>query len=363
MVANASQPTAPQIDDMRRVLNGRIPASIVLAKTEPLPPEERDAILWFHAHYWDEGLSLNEAGELVGYDGSTMSRVFRGEYAGQRATVVAKIEAFRTALHARSQSRKMPWQPTEFGAEIQENCDVARNYQAIVCGFGESQVGKSENLRHIAAEDKEGTTLYFEIPPGAREGEFLPVICRALHLSSRTRTGEVWLTIADHLRVPGLLVIVDEGARAGGKREYGGGNFRLIERLRWLQEKCGFGLFFCGTNLTRDQFLDAEHEKYLNQWNRRCLRKVQFPDMPSRKDLNVFSRYYGLEQATGDARLLEKTVISTLGLGQWLKTLALAQVRAQNASQRLTWDHVIRAYAWMKGGEDIKRTQLNTEVA
>jgi len=350
----------PILDDTRRVLNGRIPASLVTACTEPLQADERDAIRWFHAHYWDEGFSLSESGELIGYDGTTMSRLFRGQYEGRRSEVVAKIEAYRQELEGKRRSVKMPWQPTALGTEIKENCDAARKYQAIICGFGESQVGKTENLRHIEREDKEGTTLLLEIAPGATESEFLPLVCSRLSLSSRSRVGELWLKLASHLAVRDMLLIIDEGARAGGLHEYGGGNFRLLERLRWLYDRCQFGLFFCGTNTTRDQMQAKEHEKYLNQWNRRVLRKVQFPDLPSRADLNVFSRYYDLPAATGDARTLEKTIVSTMGLGQWLKTLSMGQVRA--AKERMTWEHVLRANAWMKRDENPERRKSNTEA-
>lgn len=357
-----STPTNNNTEDMRRVLNGRIPASVVDTCTAELPERERKAIRWFHEYYWDQGLSLTQLGDLIGYDGSTMSRVFRGEYAGERATVVGKIEEFKADHESRFTSRKMPWQKTELGDEMRQDCEVARVYQAIVCGFGESQVGKSENLKQIAREDKEGSTLYFQIPPGATESEFLVIVCDFLRFSARTRVGELWQKIARELRrIPKLLLIIDEGARAGGKREYGGGGFRLIERLRWLQEEVNCGLFFCGTNLTRDQLQQAEHEKYLNQWNRRCLRKVQYPDVPSRNDLNVFAAYYKLPPSSGTARTLERTVIDTLGLGQWLKTLALAQVRA--GRERMTWEHVVRAYSWMKGAEDIGRRTANKEAA
>ena len=60
----------------------RIPALTVTERNAHRPPHERELIEWFHGHYWDEDLSLSEAGRRIGYDGSTVSRLFRSDYNG-----------------------------------------------------------------------------------------------------------------------------------------------------------------------------------------------------------------------------------------------------------------------------------------
>ena len=371
----ASTPIAAvELDDGERVLNGRIPSSIVKLRTENLAPEDRDAIRWLHAHYWDEDLSLTQLGRLLsngstkttGYHASTLSRLFRGVYTGENAEIVKAIEAYRAELDARNRTHATPYIATELREELRENCELARVYKKIVCVWGESQIGKTTNFKSIAAEDRDGSTLYVEILPGAKESDLITALCLILRLSARTRTSELKINIARLLRrIPNLLLIVDEGARAGGERQYGGGNFQTIEFLRWLHDNAKCGLLFCGTNLTRDQLADAQHEKYLNQFNRRCLRKVQLPDVPSRADLNAFAAHYGLAPSVGDARKVEKAIIAENGLGVWLTLFPLAQQRAAAGRDKtMTWDHVLRALAWVKGSEKAERRLVNnTEAA
>lgn len=358
--------TAAVVDDGDRVLNGRIPSFVVEHRTANLPPEEREAIRWLHRHYWDEDLSLTTLGRALGYHASTLSRIMRAEYDGGRGEVVKAIEKYRADLEQRTRSKKTPFIKTALFEELRENCDLARSFAKIVCLWGESQIGKTTNLKQIASEDRDGLTLYVEIMPGAREADLITSLCQKLRLSSRQRTAELRLNIARELRKAALrgplLLIVDEGARAGGKRIYGGGGFACLEFIRWLHDTVGFGVLFCGTNLTRDQLADADHEKYLNQFNRRCLRKVQLPDIPSRADLNAFARHYGLDPAVGDARKVEKAIIATHGLGVWLTLFPLAQERAASDRKGMTWEHVLRALAWVKGSEKADRAKLNSEA-
>lgn len=366
----AQTPISTEADETGdRVLNGRIPAAIVIRATEAFPPEEREAIRWLHGHYWDNDLSLTELGRMLskgrkeGYHASTLSRIMRGEYPGVRSEFVQVIEQFRAGLETRNRSKKTPFIATALGDELRENCELARVFKKIVCVWGESQIGKTTNLRAITNEDRDGGTLMIEIAPGAKESDLITAICQLLRLSSRQRLAELKLNIVRILRrVPNLLLIIDEGARAGGERAYGGGNFQTLEFIRWLHDQTQCGVLFCGTNLTRDQLGDKAHEKYLNQFNRRCLRKVQLPDVPSRADLNAFARHYGLEPAVGDARKVEKATIALHGLGVWLTLFPLAQERARADRKAMTWEHVLRALAWVKGSEKAERATINTEA-
>lgn len=360
MVAPATQSAA-----LPKVLGNRVPGSAVADNTRHLPPEQRDAIAWLHNLYWTEGLSYRDLAGRIGYNSSVITGLFRGDYRGSIAEVATAIDKLRAQLEAKAAAKagfKMPFIQCRLSREIAEYCEMARAYSGIVQLFGESQIGKSEAFKHIERSDKEGKTLRLEVLPGAREAEFIALLCHRLDMGSKQRSTELKLRLARKLReCEDLLLILDEGARVGNKREYGGGNFRIIELVRWLHDQSERGVVFCGTNTTRDDLRDAEHAKYLNQWNRRSIATRQLPDLPYAEDLAAFAAHYGLPRATGEARIAEKRILVHHGLGVWLKHLAMAKVRADNEGKTMTWDHVTRVVSFLEGISDTNRKHLNSE--
>lgn len=334
----------------------KIPSYRVFESTAHLPEDQMLAIRWLHAHYYDANSSLAEIGGKIGYDGGTVSKVFHGKYEGDLAAVTKAITTFRRLIEERASVHRAPYIETGLYTEIEACCRAALTYQKIVYIYGESQVGKSAALRHYAAKHNHGETVLVEMPVGGAISGFLAVLAQRLRMNHAARQSLLALNIQRALTERNLL-IVDEASRALQSRAYGGGQLRTMDFIRSLHDATGCGVVLCGTNVFRDQMADREMAKFLNQFNRRCLLRRQLPDVPARADLNKIAAHYELALAEGDALKLQREVVRGHGLGVWLTTLTAASRAAAKARQPMTWQHVVKAHAFLRQMEETRDTE------
>lgn len=334
----------------------RIPAYKVFEATASMPEDLRLAVRWLHGHYYDSGRSLVEIGEFIGYDGGVISKLFNGRYEGDLEKVVRQIVRYRRLTEERATMNKAPYIETQLYRQIEECCQAALAYQKIVYLFGESQVGKTEALKHYAAKHNHGETTYVEMPAGGSISHFLAALAEKLRMSKQARGDVLALNIMRCLG-PNNLIIIDEASRALQARSYGGSNLKTLDFIRSLHDNTGCGIVLCGTNVFRDSMRDAGLAKFLNQFNRRCLLRRQLPDVPSRADLNAFARHYELEPASGPAYELQRAVVHEHGLGVWLTMLRLAAHKCTKAKKTMTWDDVHKAHAFLRKMEQTQTVE------
>lgn len=334
----------------------RVPGYKVAEATESLPDHQRLQIRWLHAYYYDSGKSLGEVGQEIGYDGGTVSKILVNKYGGDLDVVVDKIKRFRAVLDLRANAGKAPYIRTALYQEIEEACDTALAYQKIAYLYGESQVGKTAALTEYARTHNHGQTIFVTMPVGGSISHFLAALAAKVRCSNQQRGDVLQLNIMKCFG-PSNLLIVDECSRALMSRAYGGNNLKTMDFIRDLHDQTQCGVVLCGTNVFRDQMKDAALAKFLNQFNRRCIVRRQLPDRPSRADLNAFARHYDLEPAGGEALQLQRSVVTHHGLGVWLTSLRAAAKLASNKGAKMTWDHVVKAHAFLRRMEETQTVE------
>lgn len=342
-----------------RQLN-RIPGPKVFEKTEHLPEDQKLAIRWLHAFYYDSGQSLAEIGTLIGYDGGNVSKIFAGKYEGDLAGVVTAIRRFRKLTEERASVNRAPYIETGLYREIEDVCQLALTYQKIAFIYGESQVGKTAALQHYARTHNHGETTYITMPVGGTISHFLAALAAKVRMTNSARGDILQLNIMKCFG-PNNLLIVDEALRALQSRAYGGSSLKTMDFIRDLHDQTGCGVVLVGTNVFRDRMEDASLKQFLNQFKRRSIIKRQLPDVPSRADLNAFARHYGLEAATGDAYQLQSRTVREHGLGVWLTTLTCAARAASKKSRPMQWGDVLKAHAYFASMEQVQA--VNEEAA
>lgn len=324
----------------------RIPGPKVAAATANLPDEQRQAINWFHSFYWEQEIGLGDCAAKIGYDGGTLSKVFRGCYEGNLAAVVSAITKFRDMLKDRASVNKAAFQKTQLFDILEESCNALRTYQKMGFVYGESQVGKTKCLKHYAGmeEYNHGRTIYVEMPVGGSMTSFMTALAKVLKIPSQQKSGDLPLMIQNSFR-DDMVLIVDEASRAavGGRQ-----TSKTMDFIRSIYDHAQCGVLLCGTNIFRDQMANEKMEPFLRQMHRRVLFRRQLPDTPTRADLNGFARQYDLSPASDDAYTLQRDTIAQHGLGVWLTTLTAANRKAVKEGKRMTWDHVIKAHAFLK---------------
>ena len=334
----------------------RVPGYKVFEATEHLPDNQRLAVRWLHSYYYDSGRSLAEVGSDIGYDGGNVSKIFVAKYAGDMDKVAQAITRFREILELRHNTNKAPYIKTALYREIEQVCDTALAYQKIAYIYGESQVGKTAALTEYAREHNHGQTILVTMPVGGSISHFLAALAAKVRCSNQQRGDVLQLNIMRCFG-PSNLLIVDEASRALQSRSYGGNSLKTMDFIRDLHDQTGCAVVLCGTNVFREQMKDAQLAKFLNQFNRRCIVRRQLPDRPSRADLNAFARHYGLEAAGGDVYALQKKIVAEHGLGVWLTTLRAGAKFAANKRAQMTWDHVVKARAFLEKMEEAAQVE------
>lgn len=323
-----------------------IPGNVVNQATADLPDDQRSAVRWLHAHADQHDLTLGEIGALIRYDGSVVSRIFRGHYQGDIAAVCAEIEKFRDLHDKRSAGRKLAFIQTDLAKRIWQVCHAAREYQRIAFIFGDTQIGKSEALREYTRAHNHGSTIYVSAPTGGSLSAFLGALAKALRISTQNNERELRkrITAAFDDR---MLLIVDEAHQCVNENASRACS-RTIEFVRELFDATQCGVVICATNVFRDELSQGRFAGILKQTRRRRLVALQCPDRPTAKDLNIFAEAYKLPPAERDALTLQTNLIRDEGLGYWLTLLRMASRSATRNKTRMSWTAVLKANAGLR---------------
>ena len=324
----------------------RIPGDVVNRATADYEDAQRSAIRRFHAHCAENDLSLEEAGKLIRYDGSTLHRVFHGKYEANIQNVVDEIVGFFKLNDERNKGRKLPFTMTAMAQRIWKLCDAALEYQRIAFIFGETQIGKTTALENYRDAHNHGSTIYVSMPTGGSSSLFLAVLAKAMRIPPQQKEKELIRRIKDAFD-DRMLLIVDEAHQCVNSKGESRGA-RSIEFIRELFDARKCGVIICATNLFRDEMEEGRFAGILKQTKRRRLVAMQLPNSPTLADLNTFARAYALEPAAGEALTLQTEVIRDEGLGYWLTLLRMAAKLAAAKHTRMSWKQVIAAHAGLR---------------
>jgi hypothetical protein len=319
---------------------------LVNKATAELPDDQRSAIRWLHNHAHERGLTQEKTGALINYSGAAISQLFSGKYQ-PLGEIVDSIQKYRRLWEARQQGKGVPFIETTLSKKIWDVCHAAREFQRIALIFGESQVGKSSALREYERLNNHGSTVMVEVPTGGSLGQFLASMAKRLRIPTGLNDRDLKRRIIDSFD-DRMLLIVDEAHRTVSPSVTRGGLF-TIDYIRELFDASKCGVVICSTNVFAKSLEEGgPASAFLKQTELRRFCRLQLPDRPRRRDLEMFAAGFGLTPSTGDARKLEEEVIRTEALGMWLMILRMATKLATARHQTITWDHVLKAHAALR---------------
>lgn len=330
----------------------------VLQKYAAAPEHQLEALRWLHAHGIQHDLSMAELARLIDYDKAVISRLYsvNGVYTGSLDAVCDAINAARERIEeeAKCDSRRLPFTESSLSRHIWKLCDMARDYERMLFMYGESQMGKSTNLKEKTRREK-GSVFYWEMPVGGGFTDFLANAAEALGMSAQRDAADLRRAIIRALRSPTkgrpFLIIIDQMHRAFSDAK---GNLRIghtksqIKTLDFIIElfdDCRKGIVLAGTPVFREGMDQLAQSKFFVQLKKRGLNEEGFPlpSTPSVRDLNTFAKAYGLAPATGAALVLQTRIIKASGLGVWLTRLSMGAQAAKKKKKEVTWENVIGA--------------------
>ncbi len=323
----------------------RLAGDVVNKATADLPDADRSAIRWLHAFATERDLSMQELGQLIRYDASTVYRVLTGKYEGSLHNVVGEINSVRRLEEERRQGRKLDFVHTTLTKRIWKVCDAAVEYQRIAFIFGDTQTGKTTALMRYRDEHNHGNTIYVRMPAGGAMLSLLESLAVALRMSAQSSARDMRLRILGAFDAR-MLLIVDEVHQCVMTKSDRA--VRSMEFLRELHDTTGCGVVLCGTNVFRDEMETGRLAGVLKQCKRRRLVTLQLPSQPTPADLATFAKAYELPPADGEALRLQTDVIRDEALGMWLTLLRMSSKIASKRGQKMEWRHVCIAHAGLR---------------
>jgi DNA transposition AAA+ family ATPase len=346
-----------------------------------LGEREKTALRWLFGYLRSKNLGSSDCEEVLPkkdkggyYSWASIYAALTGRRGDQGASLtpmVESIEEFRRTLEGTSRLGDGGFIITRLYREIEKRCERARKRQRIFFLFGDSQIGKTEALKHYAFTHNHGSTIYIEVPTGGAITTLLKEFAEKLGIPD-CRTQDMRARVMKCFD-EGVLLVLDEGHRLfHGKR-----GLESLDFIRELYNRRGCGIVMAMTNEGKKELLTGTHAKRLEQLWRRRIAPLQTPNIPSEADMADFSIAYGLDPAhdrevrvqvevvnttTGDIErknygeaplALQKRVLESDGLGVWLTILQDAIEIKHEAKKPMSWGCVVRAYCAYRADAEV----------
>ena len=260
--------------------------------------DPRCSFRWSHV---EKKMSQGEAARIVGVDGGTYSKVYRGEYKNGEGLVLPPPVKMLTRIRVTRQQERDNASELNKGRvmtptvdTIWQVCRKAWRDRQIALVFGNSHIGKSEALKWFRDENNHGATLYVDLQGMAGVQDVYREFARALKISP---------DVAPAKLIPRILaaidrtnfVIVDEFHHVTYAYQKGASN-KMVNAIKSIKDRTGCGMVICGTNVAREEFTEGQgkESKLLQQLWRRGVIKEQLPDALPVGDVRAFASAYEL---------------------------------------------------------------------
>jgi DNA transposition AAA+ family ATPase len=274
---------------------------IVAAGIAKNAPEYHDDLRWWWGYAAAKDFSQADCARLLGVDGGTYSRVYRGEYKNAQQLVLPPPVKMLTRIRVtRQQERDNAAQlnkgrvMTPTVADIWSVCKKAWADRQIAMIWGESHIGKTEGLVWFRDENNHGATIYVDLQGIGGVQDLYRAFARALKLSPDTPIAKLMPRVFAAIDRT-TLVLVDEFHHITYAYQKGASN-KMVNALKSIKDRCGCAMVICATNVAREEFTEGmgKEAKLLKQLWRRGVIKLQLPDALRVGDVRAFAKTYGL---------------------------------------------------------------------
>ncbi len=378
VTATHTSPTAPapspEIIHAPETKKFRISGPQFKAVIKDLSEEQQAPLWWLFQYCHRKNIGKDQHATLLKkpngfeyYSADSVGQIFGGGRIRRGENLEPMLVAIRSLQQiedARSEMASSGFIQTRLFDVIEKRCMRALHRQKIMFIFGDSQIGKTENLLEVQRRHNHGQTIYVETPSTGSLSHFLMELAGALNIPKTitiTRLVDEIIATFDK----NMLLIVDEAHRTvlGRKSANGSAVMNFLREL-WNKTKCGIVISM--TNEGRDELLQGTHKKCYQQIWRRRISPLQLPKVTPADDLALFAAAYGLPEATetpvtvtvtaiddsGRERQIKHTdsplnlqtqMNQTEGLGVWISILQDASDMALEQKRKITWGAVIKA--------------------
>lgn len=321
---------------------------------------------WWFRYSLDKKMSQSECAEFLGIDGSTYSRVMRGEYKGEGNVLLpppikmlSRIRTLRQQLRIATAEESKRRVMTQTVKEIHTVCRKAWDDKQIAFVFGASHIGKTEAAVWFRDENNHGATIYVDLQGVTGVQDIYREFARALGISADRPLQK--LMPAVHAAIDASnLILVDEFHHITYAYQKGS-SIRQVNAIKSIKDRCRCGMVIFATDVGREEIEGGKESKLLTQlWRRGVIKlhlpsalrvadvravvkahKLDFPDAPKgKKDL-----WKELRAAHADFAGLDvcERIAYNHGIKHLFAVLADGKKVAEREGRALEWDDVVEA--------------------
>jgi len=332
----------------------------VKANLSHCEPERRqilvDCFLW--SINSNHPFTLADFAEAVGYDKTTITRLYTGKYTshqtGARLEIPEKLAKSAREWLARQKKNfkgREGFVLTPTAKMIWTLANLARESQTVAFLIGSSHIGKTWALENYAYHNNHGATPYVRMEAAGGLGGMVKNIARSLAISEAGNTRDLVTYITKTLS-PEMLLILDELhllSYTYRKESF----FSCLEVIREIHDKSGCGMVLCGTRLLMERIRPGQHSE-MEQLVRRGPHKLTLPTMPTKADLTAILEAHQLpfptkgDQVTWKGHVeqpydLLRQLAELEGLLAISERLRYASKIALKSREDIDWKHFVAA--------------------
>lgn len=305
--------------------------------------EEHDLVWWYFNYAKENGFDLKKTAEEIGYaDPTTPYRVFQGKYEAHLSNFCNKVRTYKKLADERGSARKAFFVDTTCSKKVFQICHAARISQTIAWIFGDSQIGKTAALKEYTRQNNHGHTIYVRLPASAGVQLLLKSIARACHVNADTSLDNIrkrLMQAIDH----NMLLIIDELHQVFTSY-HASSQIKVMELLREIYDETQCGMVLCGTHVLKREVEEGKLTLVLEQMRRRGTLRLELPNRPGLKDIKTIANHFGLGEPTDREIKVIREMVSTSGLGMYVKFLQAGSRLAEKRKETMIWDHFIDAF-------------------
>lgn len=317
---------------------------MVYVDSGTISEEDHALLVWLFVHGKERNLSFEGVSKLINYSNATISRLFSGKYTGSMDGVIDAVRGYRHLVAEREKMSNDAFIETSIWEKIRSVCDLALMRNAPVRIVGPSQIGKTHALLEYKRRAR-FNVFYCRVPAAPTFRAFMDAIAESCGVNVSLRTEELRRRIPGALNRQTLLMVdeLHELALSAGK----GTAMKCMEWLREVWDVSHCGLAVCGTRSMEDDLINGAGLKgWLDQFDQRCIRKLQLPMVLPAADVVLAAEAYGFPAPTSDVQVL----LSTIRMNRLCACLNMASTAARKKDLEKTWDLFKNTYKMNFGG-------------
>ncbi len=310
-----------------------------------LPVDQAEILRWAYFRGKELGLSLSALARNLGVSSTTLSRVFRGVY---NADIASLCDTLRKVRASKAEAVGNPdFVQTSLANRMFRVFDRVRALCTVGIIWGEMGIGKTIVTEAYKQQNNHGRTIYVRCGPKMTFAQFVVHVARSMNVTAKnTQLRAIRYKIIKLLKAGERLLIIDELHEIFLTCK-GDTAVAICEFLREIYDESGCGMVLIGTEVIEHEFLRGQHKLALAQLVDRGTIQIALPNKPTKQDVAAIIKRFGLavpDEREPEAAMIIGDILKSAGLRKLTLHLRDGAAFAAKRQERYTWGHFVTSF-------------------